>query len=355
MSATRNRPDARSSVPRRSWYDVVLDGIDRLPGPAWAFYLVATVLFVVAGTGLRWMDGTLPVGTLSFPRIGIDILAVYGLAAMHHARWAARRALVRFRPTLGELEPRYPEFERRLTTLGPTSALVTAALATAFTVGSLSTTPAAWDITPDASTATVAFFIVEGFLLDVGYAGLILMAFRQIRIVTRLHREATNVRLLETHPHSGFSPLTLTLSILVGLPVYASATSYAIAGLFFVGVGVFDIVAIVLAVTSAGLIFIVPLIGLHRRLVRQKSAALDRVGRGFTTASDLVHTRIDNAEFEGIGEMKTALEALAVERDELRRARTWPWQVETLRGFVSSIALPILLWVVTTLLGRILA
>jgi hypothetical protein len=33
---------------------------------------------------------------------------------------------------------------------------------------------------------------------------------------------------------------------------------------------------------------------------------------------------------------------------------TWPWRPETLRGFLSAVALPIVIWVITLYLGRAL-
>ncbi len=318
------------------------------------FYLVVTALFVVAGTGLRWLDGTLPAGSFSPPRISIDILAVYGFAAMHHAKWAAQRSLERFRPALGNLEPQFDVLRHQLTTLSRRSGLVTLAIAVAFTTGSLITGAEAWDITSKTSPGVAAFFVVEAFLLDVAYAGFILLAYWQIRAIVRIHREATNVGLLQNGANSSFSSLTLSLSISVGLPVYISATSFALIGLFFVGVSILDVFLLVGVLVTAALVFFVPLSGMHRRLVREKAAALDRIGGGIGSASDELHARIAAGRFEELEGMKTALDSLAIEKDAVRRASTWPWQVETLRGFLSSIALPLLLWLATTVLGRVI-
>ncbi len=44
--------------------------------------------------------------------------------------------------------------------------------------------------------------------------------------------------------------------------------------------------------------------------------------------------------------------SLLLERETLKKISTWPWEAETMRGFLSSVGLPILLWFITTYLGR---
>jgi hypothetical protein len=42
------------------------------------------------------------------------------------------------------------------------------------------------------------------------------------------------------------------------------------------------------------------------------------------------------------------------EKDTLKKISTWPWEADTMRGFVSSVGLPILLYLITTFLGRLI-
>jgi len=53
-------------------------------------------------------------------------------------------------------------------------------------------------------------------------------------------------------------------------------------------------------------------------------------------------------------DLNKALASLVIERDALARISTWPWRPETLRSFLTSVALPVLIWVVTAFLGRLL-
>jgi hypothetical protein len=45
---------------------------------------------------------------------------------------------------------------------------------------------------------------------------------------------------------------------------------------------------------------------------------------------------------------------LALEPDRLRHVSTWPWTADTCRGFVSTLGIPLVLWFLTTFLGRVL-
>jgi hypothetical protein len=57
---------------------------------------------------------------------------------------------------------------------------------------------------------------------------------------------------------------------------------------------------------------------------------------------------------ENIGDLETALKALTSERLLVRSISTWPWDPGTLRGFVSTLLVPIVLWLVTRLLEGLL-
>ncbi|RJP48499.1 MAG: hypothetical protein C4583_14125 [Anaerolineaceae bacterium] len=60
-----------------SFVDRLMAWIERLPGPAWAFYVLATLLFVALGHGLRWLDGSLQPGTFDPLKFANDSLTFY--------------------------------------------------------------------------------------------------------------------------------------------------------------------------------------------------------------------------------------------------------------------------------------
>lgn len=339
---------------RRSWVEAFVAVVDRLPGPAWVPYCVVTLLFVVTGTALRWVDGTLAVGEFSAPRFAIDVVAIYGLAAIHFAKWVAAASLNTFAPALGELAAHRELVLYRLTTFPRGTGVISIVVGVTLAILSLMETPRAWDITPTTPPAVATFFVVEAVLMMSFFVTFLFFVYRQLVTVVRIHRDATNVRIFESTAHSGFSMLTLSSSVSVALPIYIGAASYAIAGQFMVGVSVVDGAMMATVLVTAALVFVVPLYGMHRRLVRIKALALDAVGRSFEATTVDLHQRIAARDFEGLGGLNTALSSLTAERDAIRQATTWPWEAQTLRGFVSSILLPVVIWLTTTLLSRVL-
>jgi hypothetical protein len=59
--------------------DRLLAWVDRLPGPAWVFYLVVMVGVSLIRHAFRWMDGTIPAGSLDLPLATEAPFLVYSL------------------------------------------------------------------------------------------------------------------------------------------------------------------------------------------------------------------------------------------------------------------------------------
>jgi hypothetical protein len=93
---------------------------------------------------------------------------------------------------------------------------------------------------------------------------------------------------------------------------------------------------------------------MHRRLVLEKSRLIGESDRRFEAVNERLHIYIDSDQLDRIDDLGKALSALTVEADRLKKISTWPWRADTLRIFLSSIALPIVLWTITTLLSRVI-
>jgi hypothetical protein len=111
---------------------------------------------------------------------------------------------------------------------------------------------------------------------------------------------------------------------------------------------------IVVALAIATLLFVGPLVGMRRRLVREKERQLGETDRVFEGVATRLRAGLDAGDLAGAGPYETAISALGAERERLRKVSTWPWSADTLRAFVTSLAIPIFLWFLTSLLGRLL-
>lgn len=116
----------------------------------------------------------------------------------------------------------------------------------------------------------------------------------------------------------------------------------------------FDIGILIILLSVATASFILPLNGMHRRLVREKNKLISEADRRFEATINKVHQLVDSDNFEKMDDLNNALASLVIEREVLAKMSTWPWKPATLRGFLTSVALPVILWFLTTYLGRLL-
>lgn len=332
---------------RRSWVDALLAGVDRMPLPPWILYLVLGVLLALTSIVLRWADGSYP-----FPELApITTLfaggGAYALGVVHYVDRAARRALAEFRPALGALEPRYGELERRLTTMPRWQALLALALgATIPVAGHLG---GGWGISDRTSLATNLYTVSVQVLLNVFVVVFFLRVGRQLRTIVRIHREATGIRLSDPVAHSAFSRLTFRAAVLIAVPY---ALIEVAAGLLNESTLV-ELVLLVLALALSVAVFVLPLRGMHARLVALKQEQLAEIERTFDLASAELTLLVSARGARGAGEAAPAADlvtALGVARDRMRHLSAWPWSPEVLRGFISSIAVPVALWLATPML-----
>jgi hypothetical protein len=101
-------------------------------------------------------------------------------------------------------------------------------------------------------------------------------------------------------------------------------------------------------------VFAVPLEGMHGRLQDEKNRALRELTTLLRTASNRLHRDVLANEYEDMGRSKDAISALFLELERLEKTSTWPWDPSTIRGFASTLLLPIFLIQETRFLERLL-
>jgi len=101
--------------------------------------------------------------------------------------------------------------------------------------------------------------------------------------------------------------------------------------------------------------FLLPLVGIHRHLVREKDRMLEEAGRRMEAGVAELHRRMDKNELARMDDLNKALSSLEIERAALERVPTWPWERGTLRSLVAAILIPLLIFVIQAVLQRYLA
>ena len=108
----------------------------------------------------------------------------------------------------------------------------------------------------------------------------------------------------------------------------------------------------VLGVLFGVLIFVVPLIGMRNRLIKEKSQRLKEISELLQLTLERIHGKVQNQTSTDIAEAQATMRTLIEERDLIAKVSTWPWDPGTIKGFTSTLVLPIALWFITHFLGK---
>jgi hypothetical protein len=327
---------------RRGYVDRFFGAVERLPGPAVAWFALAGLLVAALVIGLTWAANAYPIGTFNSDLLAAPILTGYFLALSAFMRQTAESAFNDFRPALGDSTHDDAELARlvsvpdRLAVLaGLVMAITTFGLFFAF----LQPTTAA--VPPLAEALTSVLWLANALA-----AGLVIaQTLLQLRAVRHLSQIARAIDILYAGPVDALSRVTavggmgmIIFIVLANLLVPASSTAY---GGLSVGI-------IVLALFC----FVLPLRVMHGRLSAQKSELLAASAKRIRGVLNDLHSALDAHDLsaaDGINKMVTS--ALA-ERDLLMKLSTWPWTTATIRGFGSALLLPVAIFVITRGIDR---
>jgi hypothetical protein len=333
---------AAADLYRVSWVDHLTRAIDRLPIPAWAFYGVLLVGLALVVNVLNWIGERYPPGTFDLLQSGFAVYAAYQLAMVHYLNGVAGSKLRAFRPALDLSPQEYERLQHQLTTL-PAREGALAGLAGLAFIAFLY----AWEL-PGSPALPSAFvigrFVIEGITFAL-LAVLIYHTIHQLRLVSRIHALASRIDLFEPAPLYAFSHLTARTGI--GLVVL---TAYSF--LIDPSVNVLAVGLTALVLVTAAAAFVLPLEGMHHRIVAEKERLQLEANRRLKATLIGLHQSVDERDLSSSDALNKTLESLQLERDAIARMPTWPWEPGTLRAFVSALLVPLVLWLIIRALER---
>ncbi|OGO53750.1 MAG: hypothetical protein A2V84_02670 [Chloroflexi bacterium RBG_16_70_13] len=344
--------DDRARPYAPSLLDRLYDWIESLPVPIWLTYVVLAVAGALLATSSQWLSGLRRFPDPEPVQLVWGAITIVLLAAPHRLRLVARSSFEQFRPALGTgvAEPELVRYE--LTVMRPRPIL--AIIAFNFVI-----TPLYYAIDPVASQVvgiTPAGLVPR--LLSEATVGTVLVAIlyqaiRQMRIVGRLHAVADRVDPFRPSPLYAFSRLTAevgfvliafnALGMLLNPGIFESAAALVI---YLPWIAGFTIVAIV--------VFLVPLLGMHRRLERAKDRHEDAASDRLRDLLGELNEAIDARATDRVDALDRTISALRHERELLAKLPTWPWSAGTIRGFGSALLLPIAVFLVQRFLTQVL-
>lgn len=352
LIATLGGGDARPYP--ASWVDLILRRLERAPWPAWMTYGVLAIATAGVANLLLLLAGRdFAAVALRFSVIGL--VPVFAIALMRHLDRVASEALDRFRPLLDTTPDEVERLRYRLTVLPRRDVILLLAFVTWSTVAGAATAPGNLEI-DGASIGPAALIVAFACFTGYCYGSLTLKVVRQLVLVDRIHRQAPGVDLFNVGPLHAFSRLTshaslgmLVLVAVLGITtarqfVLASTSELATAAIlaFYATLGVAGIAA-----------FVLPLYGLHRRIVIEKERLQASADTRLTSLLGALHDDVDGLDLSRADGLSKILGSAFQERDVLARLPTWPWQAATLRAFISALVLPVLVYVLARVAERV--
>jgi len=344
--------------------------VEALPGPAWAAYLLlgaicAAALILFQASQGAYLEGFAPW------HIFMAAQPVIFLALMHYLDRAAETALERFRPALAEEGVGFESARYRLTTMPAGSARVATLAGVAafflilgpsifevhlapFQLSIASGSLQAFGLSPTNASGWSALVIL--LLLWAVIGVMVLHTAQQLSEIRRLYAGVASIDPFQPEPLYAFSSVTSLTAVLLLLNSYGwmwellrisreAPGAFPLAGsiavnAFFAGLSVF--------------LFVWPLWGAHRLLDSAKKQALGNNAGHFKTLVGRLHDAIERAELAGVDEWQKALGALELEHARLQRLATWPWRPEASRGLVAALVVPLAVWLLQFVLGKLL-
>ena len=346
-------PNEASTAPLfpPSWLDRLQAWIEGLPVPPWASYLLAALGVSLLLHIQLWLDGSLPPWSIEVAQLLAALFLVYFAPLIHYLNTTARGALANYRPLLDVKEREYATLEYTLTRIPRRVGLAATFLGSVIGAASFFSSPESWGVTPNSSVLATTSALIGAMVVLFGLTYWAVQVIRQGRTVDDIHRMTTRLNIFRRDPVYAFSALTLRSAI--GLLLFAY--SYPILA-FYVGLpplSAIDAAAVGAAIAISLAIFILPLSRMHRLLADEKHRLLlDADGR-YSLLVDRFNRQLDKGKYTELESTGRAIATLATQRDSLAKVSTWPWRPETLRSLLSTIAVPIILYRASRLLGRL--
>lgn len=328
------------------WLSRSFELLNSLPIPFWVLALAYVVVLAIVRHWIAWERGLLAQGQVNSFLIINPVFSLAVIVAWQYTDRRAERALRQFfdgRPNAHRLTL---QTTKDFLSLAPVPAFLLFFLGGAFGYFGFLDGPAKLD--PQAAQVWPAISIL-GYGLTVGLS--LLLVYRllhQIKMMRRL-LSTVDADIFNPQPVYALSNYGAAFAIafviaytVPSLPLWQFVTTFS--GLFFG------------ALTSISLliIFFVPLAEINSRMRSNKEQLLAEIGNDLRDVQGRIHTAVTKRQFSEVDKMRGTLTALRETRDLIQKTPTWPWRPETLRNLLTPFIIPVIVFLITRLLGGVL-
>ena len=190
---------------------------------------------------------------------------------------------------------------------------------------------------------------IEGLISFATGSAIFYQSFRQLWLVNRAVKMVRQFNLFQLNPVYSFARVTSRIGMAWIIMLSLTLLLFPIKDL---NPGLIAILALqaVLAVAA----FVLPLWLLNRRLVLARRRLLAEHNLRLEATLERLHRSIDEKDTDEAARLNSAVNALNIERNILTGIPTWPWRTGTLTSFLSTLGLPIFIFLLQLLIKKIL-
>jgi hypothetical protein len=278
------------------------------------------------------------------------------LGVIHNTDLLAKKALERFAPLVRDKAKELEVIRYRMTTMPARTVFwLYSFFAVVLLVGAIQD-PSFVIFDEIASPIPPLTFVISAFWGVTSYSMATVMVYhtvRQLTLVTEAYDLVEKVNVFHQQPLYAFSGLTMRTALFFVAQVYVTYASEAI----YDPSSAEEVVNLALSaiiIPLAIAVVLLPLWGIHQRLMDAKTNVLEENSMQIANTRNTLYKAIDKKSYPEVQGLDSALGSLYKERDMLKTIPTWPWAAGAFRNFLSAILLPMVLWVLQTLVGRYL-
>jgi hypothetical protein len=323
-----------------SWLDRFTDWIEGLPGRSWIAYLILFLLLGLQNQIAAWIFGTLPVGEFD---IYLFLYHLFTFEILFFSKFLdkdAERALKEFRPVLDSPDDVFSRILFEFTNLPARPVFVLTILGGLF--GSYYAYSLEINIMKEFQ---LTFYTAYGFIaFAIPMSLMVIFCYRivrQLQNVSRLTSTIPKIDLFNLDPIYALSSHTAKTGLIFLFLIYTN---------IWVNPESIQLPTAIISITVISILsflaFIVPLMGINRRLVKEKRGMRREVNHRLKMAFVQADRDFNNLELGEMDELEKTVAIFERQKEFVEKLPTWPWQPATLRGFLSAVTLPLIIWIV---------
>jgi hypothetical protein len=302
---------------------------------------------------IAWWEGSLRPEIIAFAIVFTGSSFSY-LAMIHYLDKVAANAFTKFRPTMVISEQQAADLYHELTNLRARPVRILSLAGGAAALLMIAGTEHGYIQVErgyfGSSVAAQLYWRAALIADQIVFWNLIYHTIHQLRVVNLIYTKYAKIDLFNLSPLYVFSRLTACTALSMILIAYLWVATYPWLSSDFLVIGSW-LIGILAAMAG----FVLPLLGIHRRLVEEKLRWKVEAGRWLKVSITDFHQAIAECRLEEVDARLKVIEGVNREQILLDQIPTWPWQPGMVRGLTTTVVVPVLLWLIVRVLEHIMS